>query len=775
MHLKKTLLYFEGAAFSPYFIFIILSITFTFWIYSGYQFYYQIDTFLAVNPSSFFQNAYYSWTYIIAPGMPWYTGTQWSYYLFNQILLFLRVGYGAIQFSYFVFLLFSTMSSLYFMVSHLFNADTSRKRMMFVLLSIAYAINVYALSINWFDVEAWNGLSIIAPATILLVSDSVGNKLRVKTLGFFLMVGSIFSYGITGPYFIATLMIILLFPIFYDFLSGSAKNIPKHVTYNLGIVSLVGFLNLVVLLTPSAFVSSSFASQPNLYEFMFGESASTSLLHVFSQTGYGWLLAATNDYPWYSNLLIQHMAIIIDLILFGGAITYTVILKKSDKLVITTVLCLLIVTFLIKGVQPPFGTIEYYAVRTGFYPFLIFVNPYYLIGPYFEVLLYLLLATILIDFLKADKITNDQPYFVFRYKRIEKTLTLKKFAAFLIVAILIASVVFSLYVLYSGMAEPSPKQGTYVTNLFDLPHPFYLLSKVLNNPNYSVFEYPIEDGILRMYNFNGTILQEDGHLSLQFIKMPVYTVNNTKITYYLSELLSTNLTEFSNVAEFFNVKYVLINGYTGGFLYSWFNLKETVDRLSNSSYFSLVKKEGLFYIYQMTKVPYPRIYTANVSVAANNLNVDIFRNYTSDISTDRILFLSTAYENIYKEYLHNGPNKSSVSLSFSVISPVKYSLSIRTSNEVVALVLGQSYSPQWILSSKSALNIIHVPGNFNYSNVYFIVSKSAGTGIHALLTVYFIGNNTNSRALLISGAIAMGGAGIMLVDVFRHYQYLRRR
>ena len=755
--------------------FIVLGVTLSYTRIIGGNITYNIDTFLILRPVD--MELFSVWKTYQDLGKPILNFGYLFYYLYTYVLtVYFNLPVGEVQISYITFLIFITQLSFYYSYIRLFNISKLRDKLVGMIFANFYILNAYSLSVDYYFIENWTAYAIFVPLIFVVIYDLITglnvNNIRKDVL-LLISLSMLFSYGLEGPFLIGSIiigfLIILLSSVFYKF--NIKKIIKILATYSI-IIFIIGSPYILVneYVLHLSFLPTEVNDPSSLLKFMEVQSISTSLFSVFTFTGFDWMgtpESPSGNFPWYFNFysrfVNQVLMLTLWLLAFSPLLIYGQIRKNTyTKLHLLLSAISLIVVFIMKTLQPPFGIVLYYLVLTRFIVFYLFVNPYYFIGQW---LVYILEVLLLLGYFKIIPSVYSSLS--------EKQKLILKYIKRSILILLLISNLFWIFLVAYGQVYPNSK-----TSYLNMSFTAYIPEKLLElnqynslNNSYRGLMLPPYIGIAGYWTFGNRTIIDTTNFAYSLIGIPLIkdTISGGDLPvakvalYFLKEKRMSN---FEALMRYFGIKYVIINGYLRiDEQYYKVKINDLLSNLNKSSSFQeIFKVNNTFFIYEFSKPVYPEVFIPSAIIALNssdlyygfssNIVSYLINNYSGYVGIVNNQTILTQIENLnipviqinnsilnsnkgvdvkLLDYILSNTKNNPIALyQYKRVNPSEWEVDVNTTHPFL-LILSQLYSPYWIAEI--------------YKNGY-LVEKASPYRLFGNITGFLINETGNLRIIV---------------------------
>jgi hypothetical protein len=425
--------------------------------------------------------------------------------------------------------------------------------------AMLFLYNPFTLSVTWWHFEGWSLLILLSPFIISFLTDAIYNGGSLKRFSLTALLTMVFVGGIMGgvyPVFLLIVGVFLIFPIYY--IITNFHNRPLFLSMVRRIFYIVAF---VVVATLWAFVPLYLATFTSieaplkgsyLLNFFFSESATTSLPHVLSMTGFSWTYDVPNAYPWIGIFpAIQATAFLLLLFL---SVT-PLILKKYNKLTPLILVSLLAIIFS-TGSNFPFGIInKNLLLLKG--PFLFLINSYYWVLQFYVLFLSILLSLVFYRSISLEKSPyNSAIKRKFRYLVRDLKGNYLKVITVILILLILATFFYPF-----ATDQVYQKSGTNI-DAIDVNNGILQLKSYLQQnyttPDYYSLLIPTSSGIVSFtYNDNSSFVDSRGLLATAD-PYPLIWLDDSYLAKSVENYLSSgNLENMGGVLTYLHIRYII--------------------------------------------------------------------------------------------------------------------------------------------------------------------------------------------------------------------------
>jgi len=559
-------------------VFILFSISSYLLVYnmfSGYDFVYTQDTFLRVRAD--IEQALYIWKDREDLGKFYIDHGYWFYYVIIEIMENIGFNHTLSEFFYLFLLILIVHISSFYSFLKIFKLKISSLRstqfLFLILITFIYIYNAYNFTVTFYLIENWTAYALIMPLSYLIIHDVIigSTGLKMDYLLFFILT-VLFNYGYQGPFLVVTVLLAVLYYIICLLLVVEHRASLKHLLKKFFLLILLLLLPGLPYLIVNEFTlglrfwdPNILHNEYNLYEFMLAQSSTTSLFNVFTFQGFVWL-KTPSLFPWYYDTHIRIINVILTIIgwcvMAGSSI---IILKRGEhkdkKFVLSWFVLLIIVIFIMKTLQPPFGEILYYLVLTHIPIFYLFINPYYFVGQWLVFGYTVLLAFNWLT-LGTYKYVNDKHKIKYRIKSIKPRNIPRNILEIIFIMLIIS---YWVTLLLNGMIYPDPNiEENYLkyAHSINIPNDLFELNNIVEHNLRALFIPPtLNDGIAYYWTFNNRTIVDVGTFRYSVLDFNVIT--GSPINWLALKYIDLrDCDALARLMAIFNVKYIVLNGYS---------------------------------------------------------------------------------------------------------------------------------------------------------------------------------------------------------------------
>jgi hypothetical protein len=244
-----------------------------------------------------------------------------------------------------------------------------------------YLVNPFTLTVVWWHVEGWTENYVFLPwllgALLLVYWDgklSFRRGALVVALSLFLADGVGGAFGVPIGYLFLLFMVALGVEAVRD--PARRPALPRAIGSLVALgLAMLSWTSIPFLLTPNpGYGSTTYVTPQNLDSVFVSESKYTVPFNTVRMLGFSWIYGAPNAYPWASAFVVLGVVGTLGAFAYLAAAVWIRRYPGFGLLYVGTGL-LLLLSF---GSNPPLGDVDRFLLNRGG-PFLLLVNPYYLL------------------------------------------------------------------------------------------------------------------------------------------------------------------------------------------------------------------------------------------------------------------------------------------------------------------------------------------------------------------------------------------------------------